>query len=255
MPLDGLEQVGGSSGPHPPGPGETHVWAYATDLDPPALAGLRAVLSPEEIERSQRLRNPRASARFIAGRAQLRLILGDYLQSLPASLEFSSSAAGKPSLAVGDRTPRLHFNATGSGSLAIVALRTDGEVGVDVEEIRPLPDVATLARRLLRADEYREFAELPEARRRVRLYDYWVRKEAAVKALGSGMRQAMNRVALHPWPGDAAHRIEAETTGLTRDVWVIRLPVPLAGYTAAVASTQPFGPILSAWREPPQRSG
>jgi hypothetical protein len=32
--------------------------------------------------------------------------------------------------------------------------------------------------------------------------------------------------------------------------WVVGVPVPVAGYTAALAATQPIGPVLTAWWDP-----
>ena len=250
MSLDGLDQVAARSGSTLPGDGETHLWAYGLDLEAPVLGGLESLLSRDEIARANRFRAPRDRVRFVAGRGQLRQILGDYVGRPPELLRFDYSPEGKPSLA-GDTGPvQLRFNAAGSEALGVVAVRTDGEVGADIEYARPLADGPALARRLLQADEFKEFAALPEALRHARLFDYWVRKEAIAKTLGSGLREGLDRLSLHPWPSDGQHRIEGIRAGEPTTAWVVRVPVPLAGYAAALAATLPFGPVISKWWEP-----
>lgn len=250
MSLDGLAPVRRGPGSPPRGDGETHVWVFGLDVEPPVLAMLRALLSPDEIGRAERLRDPLDRARCIAGRAQLRQVIGDCLGQPPESVRFSCSPTGKPSLEDEAAAARLRFNASGSDALGIVAVRGDAEIGVDVERVRSIPDIAALARRMLGADEHKEYAKVPKSRRETRFFEYWVRKEASAKALGSGLRQGFHRLKIHPWPGDGPCQVDCLSDEIRATTWVVGVPVPVAGYTAALAATQPIGPVLTAWWDP-----
>ena len=250
MSLDGLEPLAQGPGTPLPASGETHIWAFSLDVEPSLLESLRSHLSLDEVVRAERIGDPRERARFIAGRAQLRLVVGDYLRRPPESLRFSYSTTGKPSLDGDPDDARIRFNASGSASLGLVAVGTDAAIGVDVEQVRRVPDMPALARGMLSADEHREYEKVPAALREARFFEYWVRKEAAAKAIGSGLQEGLHRLRFHPWPGDGAGRVERVSDGGPVSAWVIGIPVPVGGYVAALAATRPIGPVLAAWREP-----
>ena len=60
-------------------------------------------------------------------------------------------------------------------------------VGVDIERMRPLPDLDAVAAATLNAGEARELQGLRDADRATRFYRCWVRKEALLKARGCGL--------------------------------------------------------------------
>ena len=250
MSVDGLAPVRRGPGSPPPGNGETHVWVFSLDVGHPVLEALHALLSPDEIGRAERLRDPRERARFVAGRGQLRQVIGDCLGQLPGSVRFKYSPLGKPSLADDAEAARLRFSPSGSDALGVVAVRGDAEIGVDVERVHAIPDIAALARRMLGADEHKEYAKIPKSRRETRFFEYWVRKEASAKALGSGLRQGFHRLKIHPWPGDGPFQVDCVSDETRATTWVVGVPMPVAGYTAALAATQPIGPVLTAWWDP-----
>jgi 4'-phosphopantetheinyl transferase len=251
MSVEGLEPVTREPGSALPGAGETHVWAFSLDLGTSTLDALRPLLAADENARAERMRIPRDRARYIAGRAQLRQLIGDCVGLPPESLRFDYSPAGKPILACSAGATELRFNAAGSAGLGLLALRTDAEVGVDVEQIRPLADISALARRMLAADEYKDYAAAPQALRLTRFFEYWVRKEAAAKAMGRGLPEGLHRLRIPAWSsGEEPRQVECISDGNRAAIWVIGVPIPLAGFAAALAATQPIGAVLSSWWEP-----
>lgn len=125
---------------------------------------------------------------------------------------------------------RIGFSA--SAGLALVVLRRDHAVGVDVEAERALP--AGIAERALTACERRAFDALPPAERATRFFSLWVAKEAMTKAAGCGLRE--------PFDGfDVADAVRLPHAGGC--YWVMPLPAPRAGYAAAIASASPFGRV------------
>lgn len=243
MPLDGLEPLRRRPAPPAAEIGPPAAWIVRLDLPPAALARLSGLLSSDELARADRLRRPTDRARFVAGRAQLRQLLGRRTGKDPAALRFEYSPAGKPSLAPGRGSVPLHFNASGSSGFALVALRCGAAVGVDLEAIRARPDGDALATRLLSGDERGEFLLLPETERTGRFFEYWARKEAAAKAIGTGLREGLDRLSLHPWPGNGTFRLDVAGREAPSPLWVAPLALPVPGFAAALASPRRFGTI------------
>lgn len=227
------------------------VWAVRLDLDPDALARVAGILAPDERARAGRLRRPADRDRFIAGRAQLRQVLGRYLDADPASIRFGCSAAGKPSLAEATDDARgLKFNVSGSGRLGLIAIRAGCEIGVDLEFVRDVPEIDRRSAQLLSASERSDYDHLPSADRPRRFFDYWARKEALAKCDGSGLGTGLDRYSLHPWPGDRACRIETSHDGEAASLWVMPLALPVAGYAAAIASERQMAEVTTRWWNP-----
>ncbi len=162
--------------------GAVRLWAIALDDagDPHALESLPA----DERWRAARIIVPTVRRRFVQARAALRRILGRELGVAAHTLAFNYGEHGKPAL---DGYPRLHFNLSHSGERALLAISTQGEVGVDLEQLRERPAVLPLARRFLgEAEAARVAAADGSARDRIFLH-YWTRKEAVLKATGRGI--------------------------------------------------------------------
>lgn len=219
-------------------PGDVHVWRLALDLPPAAVAALEAaVLAPDERARAARLRRAGDGGRFGVARARLRQVLAAYLDGSPAALRFAVDAAGKPGLVepgpstaasggrIEERGPAegigLAFNLSHSEGVAIVAVASDGRVGVDVEAVRPRAALAAIAARYFDPSERAWLADtaagLPgdaadaavdaaadaavDARanddtavaRSAAFYTVWTAKEALTKAVGTGLSAGFRR--------------------------------------------------------------
>lgn len=108
-----------------------------------------------------------------------------------AEVVLAHGPAGNPVVrvaALADPGPvELPVSVSRAGQVVVVAARAAGPVGVDVEEIRPLPALA-LARRWFSADELAWLAGRPEVGRAAEFLRLWTAKEAVGKALGLGLR-------------------------------------------------------------------
>jgi 4'-phosphopantetheinyl transferase len=147
----------------------------------------------------------------------LREVLARYLDRPPQALPFVRAGEGKPALA---REGAVRFNLSHSGGLVAVAVAREREVGVDVERRRPVHSEAGVARRIMSDVEHSQYEALPKAERVDFLLWVWARKEALVKAAGTGIRSSLQAVACEPGPGGRFA--------------VLDLAVP--GYAAAVAA-------------------
>ena len=163
----------------PPADRIAHIWTI--DLTREELAAGES-LSADERVRAGRMRAPYQS-RWIASREGLRRILARYAEANPRSLVIGTKANGKPLTEQGPA-----FSMSHTRDVALVAVTNRGEIGVDVEEVRPFDDMADLLDRFFSPVERRGINSTEPERRTDAFYRCWTRKEAAVKAEGSGLR-------------------------------------------------------------------
>jgi 4'-phosphopantetheinyl transferase len=166
---------------------ERTVEVWQVDLRAVGSDALR-LLCVAERERAMRIANPARRALWMRGRGMLRALLGGYLQCPPGGLEFVHGAHGKPALADRGLGAGLHFNLSHSGPQALYAFTAAAPVGVDIE----LPgtrerDEVALAERAFGPDAARRLRALEAPARRREFLRMWVRHEAALKCLGSGL--------------------------------------------------------------------
>jgi 4'-phosphopantetheinyl transferase len=216
------------------GPDDVHVWSIPLDLPRDGPSSLARVLSPEERERAGRFIAALDRARFIAGHARLRGILGRYLDIVPSVIRFETSSFGKPRLLTDRPGGELPFNFSHSDGLALCAVSRGREVGVDVERIEPSSSLAEIAGRYFSPREAAALAALPPEEQRDAFYACWSRKEAYVKARGRGLSIPLDSfdVSLAPGDQDALLADRGEQGGLA---WRIFDLSPAAGFAGAVA--------------------
>jgi 4'-phosphopantetheinyl transferase len=175
-------------------PEDSLVWAAWLDVTCERVVGFRSTLSSQERERAARFASERDRGRFVAARGFLREILAACLRTEPQSVEFTYSAKGKPSLGGAFAGSGLQFNLTHSGGLAVIAVARHGIIGVDVEQIRPVPDLSALIGRFFSASECAHIKRLPEEDQVMGFFKIWTRKEAWLKATGEGLTDLLKSI-------------------------------------------------------------
>jgi len=186
-------------------------------------------LSSAELARAARFLRERDRRRFLAARCALRQRLSQHLGVPAGALRFVEGPEGKPFLA---EPPHCHFNLSHSEDLALVGIGDRTELGVDIETLRPVDDAQPLARSHFTAAEFDALMALDEPSRPAAFLRIWTRKEACLKALGTGLSVA---------PSSFEVGLEPDFTELTieRPAGTVRLAVrsidPGASAVAAVA--------------------
>lgn len=192
-----------------------HVWC--ANLDPPAscIDRLGRVLTDDERDRADRFRLPRDRDRCVAARGVLRLILGRYLAREANGLRFRYGQYGKPHLTE-EFGNSLRFNAAHSDGLALFAIASSREVGVDLERIDAGRASHGIAEQFFSPREAGALRALPAHAWLDTFFACWTRKEAYVKARGDGLSVPLTgfSVTLPPEepaivPGDGDERREA----------------------------------------------
>lgn len=189
---------------------EVDIWR--ANLDEPSavvLGELEKLLSADERDRASRFFFERDRGRFVVARGVLRTLLGRYLGRPPGELVFRYGAQGKPALAANEPVP-IYFNLAHSEGLALYAFTRAGEIGIDLEKIRELPDWPSVAEAAFSPRELAQLKAVAPERRRDEFFRAWTRQEAVLKAFGTGLGadvqgddKAFCVHPLHPAPGYA----------------------------------------------------
>ncbi len=166
-------------------PGAVHLWRFwlAGRSDRVALWGY---LNADERRRAESFYKPIHAERFAAGRGVLRTLVAAYAGLAPREVVFEAGPFGKPCLA-SPASGKLSFNLSHSENLAVAAFARGGQLGIDVEWVRPLPDAHSIARRQFHAAEAHWLGNAPAERQAEVFFHIWTRKEAALKAVGAGL--------------------------------------------------------------------
>lgn len=152
-------------------------------------------------------------ARFLVSHAGLRRCLAGALGCASEVLSFRPGPFGKPALATVGR--ELHFNLTHSRSLALVAWSASAPLGVDVEDVQRQTEEIGIGRLVFSAREQQALERLPAGDdRRAAFFELWTRKEAVLKALGTGLTRSATEIDIGSTFGGGPWVWSDPTTGL-----------------------------------------
>jgi len=212
---------------------EAHLWRV--DLAAVAEAEHRWIeaLSADERARATRFHFSRDRQYFTATRALLRMILGSYLGSDPRALVFRYLEKEKPSLSFPSES-RVEFNVSHSGDVALLAFARDRALGVDVEHLRENFDHAAIARRFFSEQEQRQLEALAPSERYHGFFRCWTRKEAYIKALGTGLSLPLNQFDVSLKAGDANALLSTRPDAAEAARWSLQEVPAGNGYVAAL---------------------
>jgi 4'-phosphopantetheinyl transferase len=212
------------------------LWFVRLSFGAPLLPYFRLLLGPEETARAHAFRCERLRQNFTVVHGILRELVGRYLGEEAAKLRFSAGRNGKLHIVP---PGEVQFNLSHSDDIAMFGFTATGEVGVDVEKIRPLDDFLDIANRFFCPDETRDLMScLPDERQRA-FFRCWTRKEAYLKAVGGGLQIPLNsfRVSLTPWAPVRLLEVNGGREGAER--WMLHSPEFSPSCCAAVAYPAP----------------
>ena len=155
-----------------------HCWRAR--LGPVPLAALSAA----ERARHARFLAAGPAQTYAAAHLFLRAVLSHYTSQPPAALALGVDARQKPVLII---APPLWFNLSYRAGWALLAVSNHGEVGVDLEELKPVAGAAALVEHLFSPAERAVLRAARPAAWRALFYAIWTRKEAWAKHSGMGL--------------------------------------------------------------------
>ena len=166
---------------------DIHIWKFSS------IATRFFLLTPEEIKITNRFRSESDRNRFAVARQALRVLLSKYLSVSQMDIHIHSEKGMKPYIT--SPPSDIQFNISHSGDCVLIAFALD-ELGIDVEKINPQFNFVHLLEDHFSAGE-KSF--ITEAADPVSAFYYlWTRKEALIKAWGTGLHDNLKQVLVLP---------------------------------------------------------
>ena len=218
--------------------GALHVWQVNLDRSEDELGTFERILSADEIERAARFHFARDRQHYIAGRGMLRNILARYSHQPAPELVFAYGLRGKPVLA---GVP-LQFNLAHSGGIAVLAVSRDRSVGIDIEQIRVVPNWEGISNSFFSVREREAIQSVPSIDRLFAFFTCWTRKEAYLKATGEGIGVPLDSFDVSVIPDSLPRLLRVQNASEESNRWHFHT-LPLAAEYIGVAAHD--GPIMS----------
>lgn len=210
--------------------GAIHVWIIRLDEEPLD----HRLLNEEELQRASRFHFPLHQQRFVVGRAALRRLLGWWLGMSAREVKLDYGEMGKP-FVYGDIMHQ--FNVSHSHELAAIALSYGIPVGVDIERVCILNDFEAISQIVFSESER---AQLKPTQNPIKARDFfigWTRKEAYLKALGTGLSAKLHTVTVDIGE-DSPRLLSIEDSNETAQ-WSLLNLFPRADFVGALAARMP----------------
>ena len=216
---------------------DIHIWGAEVSASVHQLERLERVLCREEREKAARYVREADRKASILARGALRILLSAYSGERADEITFHYSENGKPSVvpqgsgsspdqedAAGGRDP-IGFNVSHSGNWVVLAFGRSRQVGVDLEEVRRDMDVMSIASRYFAPEETERIAAAADPHQL--FFHHWARKEAYVKAAGSGLFRELSSFSVPVEDGE-------------KDGWYFQRLEAGHSYASAVVTDKPM---------------
>ncbi|MDZ8117722.1 4'-phosphopantetheinyl transferase family protein [Pontiella agarivorans] len=207
------------------GTSDIHIWGAEVPRCLGKLQALEKVLCREEREKADRFRRETDRNSSIVARGALRILLAAYTGYAAPEISFGYSKNGKPFL-VSPASGAIGFNVSHSGDWVVLAFGRERQVGVDVEKIRREMDVLSIASRYFTPEETRRIEAAEDVHGL--FFHHWARKEAYVKAIGSGLFRELSSFSVPNEEGE-------------KDGWFFQRLEAGSRYAAAVVTDKAIG--------------
>ena len=216
----------------PPLGEDIHIWNCKVDFDADLVHRYKNILSAAEIKRANRFKFESDRIIFITARAVLRLLSSKYLKINPEVIQFNYTEFGKPFFK--DKTS-LRFNVSHSGDRIALAFCHDHEIGVDIEKIKDDFDVMDLAQNFFSKTEIASLQQQPREELSRAFFRCWTRKEAFIKAEGSGLSFPLDKFTVSLEKDCQADILQTDWDASEKDKWSLFSFVPKNNYLSAIA--------------------
>lgn len=206
--------------------GELHIWRYTVNEQDYAAEKKTPILSVEEREKSTRFIQEQHAIKYVCNHRFMRNVLSTYLDTPANEIKFSHAALGKPYVENSD----LFFNLSHRNKYGLLAIFKGAEVGVDIEYIKELQDVATFSSYSFSEQEKAIIFSNDKTNPEI-LFAFWAFKEAYIKATGTGLSVDISKINL-------ADFFDKETNVMPDDnkLWTLKRLNAEEGYKAAFAT-------------------
>lgn len=216
---------------------EDKIIVYLVQLDLFEIDEFMSILSGDEIIRANKLIIDSKKKQFIITRGILRSLLsGCLINTKPGELHFSYREHCKPYINNKFYNKPIEFNVSHSGDYVLIAITLTHQLGVDIEKINSAIEYHSLAKRFFSEYEINDLNNYEQSERRDAFYRCWVRKEAFIKAEGSGVSFGLDRFTVTLEEKIKTSRIKINRNREEQENWFNYESVNIPNYKTAIAT-------------------
>ena len=208
-----------------------HIWNISFEVNDNELQSYFKLLSEDEKERANRFRFFKDKKCFVVTRGALRLISSHYLNKEPEDIIFEYEDYGKPKF---KHSTNLNFNVSHSGNRAVIGFVYNHTIGIDIEKVKNDFDTFEIAANFFSKAEIDALSNIPKAEQYLAFYRCWTRKEAFIKAKGSGLSFPLDTFSVSLDSDIEASLLYTQWDELEKDTWKLISFIPKEGYIAAL---------------------
>jgi 4'-phosphopantetheinyl transferase len=214
----------------------------STITDAGQLERFRGLLTDGERSRIDRFVFAHDRHVRLVARASLRLCLAEHTGAGAAEFQFRENAYGKPFVELPEQYRHVCFNVSHTKDCVAILICDHRTVGVDVEEIRPMSDLHSIAQRFFAQRETEALAALSGQSATERFFQYWTLKESYIKGRGMGLSLPLDQFWFDVEAGPNPPRIHF-LDGIDDDPnrWIFHQQRLDAGHWLATAIENPQG--------------
>lgn len=207
------------------------IWKITLPFDNKIINRLMINLSDDEIEKSSKFYFKFDSDTYISSRGVLRELISTYLKIPPKTIYFNYNQYGKPYL----KDSTLQFNISHSRNCILLAFTYDSPIGVDVEYCKMDVDFLAIAQDFFSNEEYKKLLSLPLDEKKLGFYRCWTRKEAILKAMGTGLSFSTKQIEVTLLPFEEVDIVNLDHNIPWEVSWDLLEIFPQKDYIGAVA--------------------
>lgn len=228
-------QVDWHQPPEPPAAGQVHLWYWTLDAADDDWQGW---LDTQEAEHHARLATEQLKQHYVAAHGGLRKLLACYLGTTPNAVPIERGPHGKPHLEdAGLADLQLEFNLSHSAGHVVAAV-SEQPVGIDIEVLRPVSNLRTLAGKHFTELELERLDALEGDGAPAYFFRTWTRKEAVAKLTGLGLTAAVDTLETGEQPAGGITLPGNWGTPLT-ECWLADLAAHTATRAALATAAEP----------------
>lgn len=203
---------------------DIHIWQISLVYNKDQLDLCKSVLDKETVKKAEWFKFEEDQNKYILCQGILRLLLADYLNLETSEISISRQKKGKPFVA--NQNP-VFFNMSDSGNICVYAFTLVGELGIDIEKKRNLPDIDELIQKNLTMREIEYIRKKPSEKLNI-FFRLWTIKEAYLKAIGEGMRLTPDKLEFSVDSKSIKHNDELGI--YDHEDWIIKEFIPKTSY-------------------------
>ena len=208
-----------------------HIWSLNFVVNDDAFNRYHGLLSHDEKKRASKFRFYKDKRCYVVTKGVLRLLSGGYLNQDAKAITFDYGKYEKPPY---KHETNLNFNVSHSGDMAIIGFVYDHTIGVDIEKIKNDFDTFDIAVNFFSKKEIAALRKIPKPQQYIAFYRCWTRKEAFIKAKGSGLSFPLDQFSVTLDSDLEANLLETKWNKKEKNNWSFHSFKPDPDYIAAI---------------------